>query len=983
MDPLSIAAGAAGLAASCATIVKTLYTWIDDTVDVDENVSNLFEEVTILSRALESISNASARVPQVVVAEIDPGNGLWATIRATLDDIKNTFNKLNQLLAELEKTSFFSRGFLRKPTKQIRFSLRSKDITTYKDRIKSYNTAMTSALQMINVCLLIHSNSSQDSVFKVLSGLKSQVRRVEFALQTTDSSSPGLAGTREEDDRISLNLRQFVQVAESFHSSASTIVRDGARSTVWGGSIMGDPLTEAQTSRIERWIPPPVSEEPYGYNAGESSTNADFQSDSDTEIELAQRIEELAVKNEADGDHAKAEQFYRSAIDRSEASYRSTNDITAMRVRLAYACMRQKKWVEGEEVLAPIAFERKAHDISVYHGMHILAIAYLADSKLEAAERYCKRALWGKRKVLGKDHSSCWETLALLVSICIARNKTVEAEAHRSFIPPSLLVAVDTDALAYLNRSVGNLIPSTNSSDMSSSIQQPLIPQQPYSSGLPPATQHRSLASYPDPALPSPGPPRTTFEYPKSYGSQYSPSLTTNSQQSVGQYYQPPPQAWQPAPMPKPKPRIFVSIDYIHYGTENTSVAYAMYDVENATSDLITTWPELSLIFQVPTVLYYDQYQKVIGWGLDIANALSPTGYPKPGVQKVEWLHLYLVTQESVADSINLPPLPPGLDAADVSADYLYELRLAIRAALQRNLGDVFDQNEGTIHWIFTIPELWAQTDQTPLRRVIERAGYIGDEDDRRLSFISEAEASASNSMSCGLLRLDPNDAFIYVSCGKGVVDMSAYLVVTDSPFTLLRLTDGSMDSCGSTSLNRNFSNILRTKIRAMKLPDGSKTAGRVYAKAIMDFENRIKTDFRNNGQKWAVDVGIEADFLEANIEDGYMVFTNNEIISCFEPVIGRILEMLRHQMDEVWKTGRVLQVLQAIAFQDQTDIGQRILVGGEFGSSEYLVEEIKSGIPGDMRTKVIRAGDPTSDVVMGGVNLGLSRFLAGDYSYS
>ena len=39
---------------------------------------------------------------------------------------------------------------------------------------------------------------------------------------------------------------------------------------------------------------------------------------------------------------------------------------------------------------------------------------------------------------------------------------------------------------------------------------------------------------------------------------------------------------------------------------------------------------------QVPTVLYYDQYQKVVGWGPDIADALAPTGFPKPGVQKVK-----------------------------------------------------------------------------------------------------------------------------------------------------------------------------------------------------------------------------------------------------------------------------------------------------------------------------------------------------------
>ena len=40
-------------------------------------------------------------------------------------------------------------------------------------------------------------------------------------------------------------------------------------------------------------------------------------------------------------------------------------------------------------------------------------------------------------------------------------------------------------------------------------------------------------------------------------------------------------------------------------------------------------------VSQIPTVLYYDQYQKVVGWGPDIADALAPTGYPKPGVQKV------------------------------------------------------------------------------------------------------------------------------------------------------------------------------------------------------------------------------------------------------------------------------------------------------------------------------------------------------------
>lgn len=95
-----------------------------------------------------------------------------------------------------------------------------------------------------------------------------------------------------------------------------------------------------------------------------------------------------------------------------------------------------------------------------------------------------------------------------------------------------------------------------------------------------------------------------------------------------------------------------------------------------------------------------------------------------------------------------------------------------------------------------------------------------------------------------------------------------------------------------------------------MGLPEGSKTAGRVYAKCIMDFEHRIKGDFRNTGQKWAVDVGIEAEFPEAGIEEGYMTFLNEEILGCFTPVVNRIVEMAKEHMRQVIDKGGRIKVL-------------------------------------------------------------------------
>ncbi|CAG9940856.1 hypothetical protein V2G26_016976 [Clonostachys chloroleuca] len=409
----------------------------------------------------------------------------------------------------------------------------------------------------------------------------------------------------------------------------------------------------------------------------------------------------------------------------------------------------------------------------------------------------------------------------------------------------------------------------------------------------------------------------------------------------------------------KSKAQLIVGIDF---GTTFSGVAFAFATNNEAKEDIITEWPGAGSYAKqkIPTVLYYDQYQKVVGWGPDIADALAPTGYPKPGVQKVEWFKLQLMLSgNTYIDPINLPPLPPGKSEIDVAADYLFKLRQAMRAALQKTLGEVFNREERNIRYYLTVPAIWNDAGKAATRAAAIQAGFLRDENDNRLTLISEPEAAAMFCSKTGLLNLKVHDAVLIVDCGGGTVDLIAYEVEDENPFTVAECTAGSGDSCGSTALNRNFSNILRTKIRKMKLPDGSKTAGRVYAKCIMDFENRIKADFRNNGQKWAVDVGIEAEFPEAGIEEGYMTFTNEEILQCFEPVVNRILELVRNQI---------------IAIQAQNRTLQNILVVGGFGASEYLFQQIKLHVPPQFQARAVRPMDSVAAIVKGAVTAGISE---------
>jgi hypothetical protein len=199
---------------------------------------------------------------------------------------------------------------------------------------------------------------------------------------------------------------------------------------------------------------------------------------------------------------------------------------------------------------------------------------------------------------------------------------------------------------------------------------------------------------------------------------------------------------------------------------------------------------------QIPTVLYYDQYQKVIGWGYDVSNALASTGYPKPGVQKLEWFKHHLWQNNSIVAEM-LPPLPAGKTSIDVVSDYLLNLRQAFRIELRKCLGEIFNREESNIQYCFTVPTFFDNGAEAQLKKAIIQAGFIKDDEHDRLTFIAEPIATISFCSKSGLLDLHEQDIVMLIDCNSGTCDVSLYTVDKSMPFGFTEYLKTIGDACG------------------------------------------------------------------------------------------------------------------------------------------------------------------------------------------
>ncbi|KAF9480618.1 actin-like ATPase domain-containing protein [Pholiota conissans] len=407
------------------------------------------------------------------------------------------------------------------------------------------------------------------------------------------------------------------------------------------------------------------------------------------------------------------------------------------------------------------------------------------------------------------------------------------------------------------------------------------------------------------------------------------------------------------------KGKMSISIDF---GTTFSGVAYGSSRIAGGKVQQILNWPGSFETFRkIPTCILYDEYGRVLAWGLEAKNS-----GPIPGTTLCEWFKLFLEPQalrdESSIDP-RLPTIPPGKKAIDLIIDFLSCLWEYAKDQITRDIGTVADLNTAEV-WL-TVPAAWDAKGCEIMREAAISAGLVanahaGDDNWRdRLRIITEPEAAAVHcAQLTDLHHLKPSQNFIVCDAGGGTVDLAVYKIIGQlANLEIAEMCARSGANCGSLFLDLRFRELVKTLL-------GDHPAHLDPPSLAYFMHSFSETDKLNY-------VGVQDDdntfnFTCFNVEDPHdpsVGLVNGELAipgillrrEVFDPVVNEVLELIEEQLR------RVDQPIHAL-----------LLVGG-FAGSEYLKQRVHDQFSSRIRV-IARPPDADTATLRGAATYGLAR---------
>lgn len=491
MDPLSITVATVSLAKICAVVGWELKQFIDGTELVNTAVNVLLVDVEGFGQSLELMKNtvADPKLNESMISSGHVGNH-WINVRTVLRDAEKALSALSATVAKVDKKV----TVMDATRKHIRMKNAAEEIGLYQQQIRSYRDTLQVSLQTAVMWQQVASHEAASDVNLTLDQLQRMIRQLAMDMNqrmtvvegNLTSNKPKVAGVSDERDdedgdwvadhqleKPALdNLRNCLRSAASIVSSASTALgRDvgAGRSTVYG-SDFGDVFPPQPSDLMLSWIESNrVEESSEVTHSGTaiSSTLAgsmddlpmedDWDSEEEMDIELTKMMLKQGKAKVTTQDYEGAERYLENCKDRLV----EVQDLPRFKAivpgllsetlsLLVIVARGRQDWNKADKLLKQkILLTSRSHgrDLSSTNDMLALAEVLLQKQELTESLLYARKTYRASKKQGAAGITICKRALALLVTICTASDKQMEAEAYGALLddispaeaPPAVL----------------------------------------------------------------------------------------------------------------------------------------------------------------------------------------------------------------------------------------------------------------------------------------------------------------------------------------------------------------------------------------------------------------------------------------------------------------------------------------------------------------------------------------------------------------
>jgi hypothetical protein len=238
----------------------------------------------------------------------------------------------------------------------------------------------------------------------------------------------------------------FLSARLSTRSRSSTQINGSGRSSSDYRSVIGseDEFNEDERTRVANWIQPAPTVQLEVVEEGvepeileqKSDVNVDTGPDCDVEYDIIQRLRDSAAAELRSANYSEAEPILKQVRDSSETKYGTQYEWRAETAeRLAVCYKKQEKWDDAVLLFLELLDPPSDREIQTFDITHALGEVYLGNGDLKNAESYCKQAIKGRERQLGKEHSLCYRSWSLLADIYDAAGDLIRAKGCRGMLP--------------------------------------------------------------------------------------------------------------------------------------------------------------------------------------------------------------------------------------------------------------------------------------------------------------------------------------------------------------------------------------------------------------------------------------------------------------------------------------------------------------------------------------------------------------------